>query len=80
MKSKKLALSVFVTASLAAATAYAGLLGYYSEIIYYSDASHTKVVGEETITCMGNSYVSGVRSNYPVYEIHVSCRNTPTEP
>lgn len=65
---------VLVAAALAAtalaitptgpAQARACALGFYCITTYYSDNTHTTVVGSLGEDCIGNSYTWGVRSTY----------------
>lgn len=63
---KKLAVAGAALAALISTAVIAGPIGYFEERIYYSDATYTQVVGDGSLTCMGNVYVDGQETNYYV--------------
>jgi hypothetical protein len=63
MKLKKLATVLGLVGSLAA-SGYAWAATYYTDILYFSDASYTTQVGEKITDCSRQIYVYGVITQY----------------
>jgi hypothetical protein len=59
--------AVIATAVIAIPPALASPAQGYNEV-YYSDASHTQVVGTESLTCLGRHTFTGQRTVFEDFE------------
>jgi len=72
MKRQLALLAVVACLAVGSTTAIAGP-GYTTSVEYYSDATHTVVVGYGTFTCQGRWVIIGTKTNFVAIVEETGC-------